>query len=77
MASDKTVNSTFGRIIAEHRVALGLSQEKLALKSGLDRTFVGKMEKGNHSPSLSTLFKLAKGLETTPAALVLELMGKL
>jgi transcriptional regulator with XRE-family HTH domain len=49
----------YGRAIREVRLAAGLSQERLALEAGVDRTFVSGIERGEKNPSLATLLKLA------------------
>jgi transcriptional regulator with XRE-family HTH domain len=49
---------------------LGLSQVKLAQKSGLAREYIARLELGQQDPSLSTLAKLAKALKVTVAELV-------
>lgn len=46
-----------------HRLALGLSQEKLALDAEIDRTFVSQIERGIGNPSLRILCQLADRLE--------------
>lgn len=76
MGSLHSLNKTFGQIVAERRNLLGISQERLALNSGLDRTFVGKLEAGRHSPSLLSLFKLAQALQVTPDELIRELQER-
>ena len=73
MGSAASLNESFGRIVAEHRKLIGLSQERLALIAGLDRTFLGRVESGRHSPSLLSLFKIAKALQIAPFELVREL----
>lgn len=45
-----------------HRLALGLSQEKLALDAEIDRTFVSQIERGIGNPSLRILCQLADRL---------------
>ena len=54
------------------RKATGLSQEKLALDVGLERTFVSMLERGQRQPSLTTLLKLAPALGCSAADLVAE-----
>lgn len=51
---------------------MGLSQERLALESGVDRTFVSMLERGIRQPSLSTIFALCEPLEKKPYDLVAE-----
>jgi transcriptional regulator with XRE-family HTH domain len=52
----------FGAALKEKRQHLGLSQEGLALKSGLDRSYVGGIERGERNPSLTAITRLADGL---------------
>ena len=70
MKSSHDLNADLGVVVAERRAELGNSREKLALISGLDRTFVGKIESGMHSPSLNSLFNLSEGLQLAPEELV-------
>lgn len=49
---------------------LALTQETLALEAGVNRTFVAKLELGQTSPSLSTLYKLSAALKVEPEELV-------
>jgi transcriptional regulator with XRE-family HTH domain len=44
------------------RVARGLSQEQLAVDAGVDRTYVGRVERGVENPSVGNLEKLAGAL---------------
>lgn len=48
----------WGRAIRELRAERGLSQERLALDAGLDRTYVSGIERGERNPSLTNLLKL-------------------
>lgn len=54
--------SCFGLALKRARVAQGLSQEHLAALAGVERGFVGKIERGEANPSLTTLEKLAAAL---------------
>lgn len=60
----------FGRVLRQLRRAGGLSQERLAEVSGCDRSYISLLERGINSPSLSTLFRLARALDLTPSALL-------
>ncbi len=53
------------------RQAKGLSQEELALEAGLDRTYMGGIERGERNVSVLNLCKVAVALEL-PAAALLE-----
>ena len=62
----------FGRVIQRLRKTKGLSQEELSLRSGLDRTFISRLEGGQRQPTISTLIKLAQALNVTAASIVAE-----
>lgn len=68
-----TLEQSFGLILRETRKSRGFSQEALALESGVDRNFVSLLERGKNQPTLSTIFKLAKALDTKPSCLVMEI----
>jgi len=55
------------------RRALGISQEELALRSKVNRTFVARMESGQNQPSLSVLFLLCEGLKIKPEELMVSI----
>ena len=48
----------------------GRSQEKLALKVGIDLTYMGGIERGKRNPSLLVLVRIAKALGVQPADLL-------
>lgn len=64
----------YKKILAENikqtRKALKMSQEQLALKSDVHRTYVSGIERAKRNPSLTLIVKLATKLKTTPAALL-------
>jgi transcriptional regulator with XRE-family HTH domain len=49
---------------------LDYSQEKLALKSGINRTYIGSLEAGERNPSLENITRLASALDVDAADLV-------
>lgn len=53
----------FGKRVRQLRRRRGLSQERLALQSGLDRSYMGGVERGERNISLSNVGKIAKALK--------------
>lgn len=64
--------NNFGVRVRSARLALGLSQEKMALDCGLDRTYVSSVERGKRNVSLVNIHKLASALGVTASDLLLE-----
>jgi transcriptional regulator with XRE-family HTH domain len=60
----------FGKRIKELRRAQGLTQEVLAKKLGLDRSYMGFLERGERNPSLEVIIKIAKALGEEPDELL-------
>lgn len=53
------------------RVRRGLSQEALAVDAGVDRSYVGRIERGVENPTVESLDRLAAALEVTVGELLL------
>lgn len=60
----------FGDRVRELRVAQGLSQEVLAQKAGLHRTYIGGIERGERNISLLNIHKIAIALNLSVLDLV-------
>jgi len=69
-ASAMTPPEAFGLVLKELRKEKNLSQEDLSFASCLDRTFLSRLERGKRQPSITTLFDLARALETSPSEIV-------
>lgn len=67
-----TLEQAFGNVLRKFRTARGLSQEKLAFACDRHPTFISLIERGQRSPTLRTLFLLAKALEVKPSRLVAD-----
>ena len=65
-----TIEEAFATVLRELRASKGLTQERLAFDSDLDRTFVSLLERGKRQPSLATIFQLSVPLGTSPADVV-------
>ena len=55
----------FGRNVRALREKRNLTQEALAEKADLDRTYISDIERGARNPSVKILSRLAKGLAST------------
>ena len=56
------VKKLFGERARELRINKGLSQQALGLDSGLDRTYIGGVERGERNISLVNIYRLAEAL---------------
>lgn len=59
-----------GEAIRRMREAREISQEHLALIAEVDRSYVGRIERGDNAPAVLTLLKLATALEVTLATMM-------
>lgn len=59
-----------GGAIRRTRLSQGVSQEKLALLAEVDRSYVGRIERGDNNAAVLTLVRLAAALDTTVAKLM-------
>lgn len=60
----------FGIVLKQARTGAGLTQEKFGAKAGYSREFISMLERGEHQPTLKTVFDLASTLKVTPEELV-------
>ncbi len=68
-AAAETPRAKFAANVERLREARGLTQEQLGWSAGLHQTAVARIETGDRSPTLNTIFKLAAGLEVPAAEL--------
>jgi transcriptional regulator with XRE-family HTH domain len=64
------VNQAVGRVIRDARKAQGYTQEAFALAAGLDRSYMGAIERGEFNLTLETLLKIAAQLGTSASELL-------
>lgn len=63
MPAISPVHTAFGDALRELRKERSISQEGLALKSGLNRGYYGGIERGERNVSLTNIVKLAAALD--------------
>src|SRR6185436_5701352 len=63
------VKKQFGAAVKLRRSRLGISQEELAGRAGLHRTYISDVERGARNVSLESIHRLATALETSMANL--------
>ncbi len=56
------IQKFFGECVRVARIKSGLSQEKFALKIGMDRTYYASVESGHRNISIVNIEKIANGL---------------
>jgi transcriptional regulator with XRE-family HTH domain len=59
------IQKQFGKKVRALRLAKGLSQEELAFRAGVHRTYLGGIERGERNPSLKNIAAIAKALDST------------
>ncbi len=65
--------AAFGRRLRELRVEHDLSQDDLARNTDVHPTAIGRFERGAREPRLTTILRLARGLDVRPGELLDEL----
>ncbi len=73
MKRNKSVLIRFGERLRELRKRAGLSQEAFAARCGLDRTYIGGIERGERNVALRNIEAIASALDISIA----DLMGEL
>ena len=59
------VHAKFGKRIKELRSEYKMTQEDLAFKVGVDRSYMGFLERGEKNPTLKNIAKIAEVLKVT------------
>lgn len=70
MPKKRDILIRFGSRVRELRLETGLSQEKFAAKCGLDRTYLGSVERGERNIALRNIEKIAKALRVSISRLM-------
>lgn len=64
------VCEAFGRNLRTIRKSKGFSQERLAHEAGIDRSYLGKIERGEVNITIEKIYLLAEHLQCRPADLI-------
>ncbi|REJ07744.1 helix-turn-helix domain-containing protein [Halobacillus trueperi] len=70
---DLQVRKAVGEKVKQLREERKLSQEEFAFLVGIDRTYVSFIERGERSPRLPMLYRIAHVLEVQPSSLLVEI----
>lgn len=62
----------FGQLVRKYRKEKNMSQEQLALLCNIDRSYLGRIERGEVNPTLEKLYELAKSLDVNVKDLLPE-----
>jgi transcriptional regulator with XRE-family HTH domain len=69
-AGRQPVAAAFGYVLRSVRQEAGVSQEDLAFRADVDRTYPSLLERGRRQPTLAIVLRLARALTMEPAELV-------
>lgn len=67
---DEALLKALAAEVKARRQSLGFSQQELAFRTDVDRTFIGKIEVANSQPSIAVFFHLAEALEVQASELL-------
>ena len=57
------LSSAFGQLVRKHRKEKNISQEKLALLCNIDRSYMGRIERGEVNITLEKIYDIAYSLD--------------
>lgn len=60
----------FGKAVRAARIAREISQEELATLAGIERSHMGKIERGQHMPTLALILRVSSALNDSAANLM-------
>ncbi len=75
MQNNSDILTKFGKMVLSYRKEANLSQEKLAELSGLHRTYIGMIERGEKNITLKNIERISKALKINMSDLLKDLNG--
>ena len=76
MPSDPGVTVAVGRAVRVLREENGLSQEELAARCRMHRTYIGGIERGERNPTVTVIYRMAEALDVTGSGLLAVAEGR-
>ena len=67
---EPSVAKAFGEVIRAERLKKQIAQDAFALLAGIDRSYYGKLERGERQPSIALLLRISRGLDCSADTLV-------
>jgi transcriptional regulator with XRE-family HTH domain len=74
---DAELAQAFGATVRALRSEQGVAQESLANLAGIERSHMGKIERGEHMPTLAIIFKIASALGCSATALMAAMESRI
>lgn len=71
------IEIAFARVLKRRRTIANISQEELAFRANVDRTFISRLERGTRQPTLTTLIGIGTALGIAASMLVEEAEAEL
>lgn len=71
------VNIAISQVLAQLRRDAKISQEELAHRAGIHRTYVSQIERGLKSPTLQILIQIANALDTSASQIIKDVEMRL
>jgi XRE family transcriptional regulator, regulator of sulfur utilization len=76
-AEGRQVAAAFGSVLRAVRQEAGVTQEDLAFRADVDRTYPSLLERGRRQPTLAIVLRVARALTMEPAELVNRTIARL
>jgi transcriptional regulator with XRE-family HTH domain len=67
------IRKAFGKVVRHWRLHRKISQEALAADAGMDRSYLGSLERGSYTPTLYTMIRLCKVLDIRLGTMVRDM----
>lgn len=68
-----SLEKNLATVLRKNRLHCSLSQEELANRCGIDRTYISLIERGKRKPTLNILFKICENIGVKPSEFIKEI----